>query len=1019
MSIAEITIRKRTLSLVLMAALVIGGVVSFTGLGQLEDPDFTIRVAIVSTPYPGASPEEVELEVTDRLETAIQTMGQVDKVTSISRAGLSLVTVELYSTTGGENIPQAWDELRRKVGDIQRALPPRAGPSYVNDDWGDVYGVFYAITGDGYTLAEIEKYAKTLRRELLLVEGAASVELYGRRTEAVYIEIPRARMAELGLSRQEVLGTLEAQGAVVAESRLHVEEQYLRVAPTGAFDSVGEIGNLLIRARGSGRMVRLSDVATIRQAYLEPPQTLLYFDGEPAVGLGLSTVTGGNVVQTGEAVHQRLQELEGQRPVGMELHVISYQSDTVTKAVNGFLINLAEALVIVIGLLVLFMGLRSGLLIGLILLLDILGTFIFMSVYDVSLQRISLGALIIALGMLVDNAIVVTEGMLVRMQRGAERTQAALDSVNETRWPLLGATVVAILAFAAISVSDDAAGEFLASLFQVIAFSLLFSWVLAVTATPLLGVMLFKTSKSGEEKDPYDRAFFRAYSKFLLGAVRLRWLTLGVMLLLLVAAFVGFGYVKQSFFPDSTRPQFYIDYLRPEGTHITDTARDAREVSAWLLQQEGVEAVSSFVGRGGLRFMLTYAPELPSSAYAQLLVTVDDSRRIDGLQGRVTEWLAANFPDAEPKIGRFVFGPGTGAKIEARFRGDDPVLLRGLAEQAKAIMRAEPDAKDVRDTWRQRVPVIRPVYAEVQARNAGVSRRDLAESLQLATSGSVVGLYRQGDTLMPIVFRLAEADDASIGQIDNAQIWSSSTGQAVPVHQVVSAMETVWEDPIIRRENRRRTVTALCDPRVGVASALFERLRPQIEAIELPPDYELEWGGEYESAGDANRMLMASVPLFFSLMVLIVVGLFNTIRKTLIVFLTLPLALIGVAAGLLLTGQPFGFVALLGFLSLSGMLIKNSVVLLDQVDLNLGRGMPPLSAVLDAGVSRVRPVTMAAFTTVLGMTPLLFDRFWAAMAVTIMAGLSFATVLTLVVVPVLYAAFYRVKSTPDPQGSES
>jgi len=1015
MFIAEAAIKYRTVTLVMVLALLIGGTFSFMGLGRLEDPEFTIFTAIVSTPYPGASPEEVEQEVTDRLETAIQTMGQVDQVTSISRAGLSLVIVDLLSTTDQDKIPQTWDELRRKVGDIQVALPPGAGPSQVNDDWGDVYGIFFAVTGDGYGMAEIEEYAKTLRRELLLVEGVASVELSGRRTRAVYIEIPRAKMVGLGLSLPEVLNTLQSQGAVVSESRLHVGEQYLRVAPTGAFDSVDEIGNLLIRGRGAGSIVRLADVANIREGYLEPPQSLLYFDGEPAIGLGMSTVSGGNVVKMGEAVHQRLNELEGERPLGMELHVIAYQSDTVTEAVNGFLINLVEALVIVIGLLVLFMGLRSGLLIGAVLLLDILGTFIYMSVYDISLQRISLGALIIALGMLVDNAIVVTEGILVRLQRGVNQIKAARESVRETMWPLLGATIVAILAFAAISVSEDASGEFLASLFQVIAASLLLSWVLAVTVTPLFGVMFLKVKDGGEEKDPYDRAFFRVYRRFLAGAVRRRWLTVALLTITLFAALAGFGFVKQSFFPDSTRPQFVIDYWRPEGTHINDTARDAREVSAWLLEQDGVDAVTSFVGQGGLRFMLTYNPELPSSAFVQLLVTVDDTSRIEELQERAIAWLAETFPDAEPTTKRFVFGPATGAKIEARFKGDDPVLLRRLAEQAKVIMRGDVNAKDVRDDWRQPVPVIRPTYAETRARNASVSRPDLAGSLQIATSGSTVGLYRQGDTLMPIVFRLAEADHSSIEQLDNAQVWSSTTGKAVPISQVVSDITTSWEDPLIRRMDRRRTITARCDPRVGVASPVFERLRPQVEALELPPGYELEWGGEYESAGDANRMLMASVPLFFSLMILIVVGLFNSIRQPLIVFMTLPLAVIGVTAGLLVTGQPFGFVALLGFLSLSGMLIKNSVVLLDQIDINLRQGQKPLDAVLDAGVSRVRPVTMAAFTTVLGMTPLLFDGFWAAMAVTIMSGLSFATVLTLVVVPVLYAVFYRIDSGPAPE----
>ena len=1008
MDIAGITIQKKTVTLVVTAALAIGGVFSFLGLGQLEDPEFTIFTAIVQTPYPGASPEEVELEVTDRLETAIQTMGQVEHVTSISRAGLSLIIVDLWSNTDQDLIPQAWDELRRKVGDIQRALPPGAGTSVVNDDWGDVYGALFAITGEGYSPSEIEDYAKLLRRELLMVDGVGAVELWGVQTEVVYVEMSRAKMAQLGLNPQQVFGTLSDQGAVVPDGRLHIDEQYVRVAASGAFDSLEEMGNVLIRGSGTDSMIRLADVAEIHRGYLEPPRDLLLFDGKPAIGLGIATVEGGNVVTTGQGVMNSLAALEGHRPIGMTLNTIYFQAEVVTGAVNGFLINLVEALIIVVGLLMIFMGLRSGLLIGFILLLDILGTFIYMSMADISLQRISLGALIIALGMLVDNAIVVTEGLLVRLQRGMDRFEAASLTVKETMWPLLGATIVAILAFAAISVSDDVSGEFLSSLFLVVASSLLLSWVLAVTVTPLLGVMFLTVSEESNTPDPYDRPFFRAYRRFLAGAIRHRWLTLAVMTVLLSTSVFGFSFVKQSFFPESGQPQFYIDYWKPEGTHIRDTESDIRAATDWLLEQEGVVSVTGFVGRGGSRFMLTYRPEMPSSAFAQILITVDDAGRIDDIRRSSAVFMAERFPNAEYQIHRFVFGTGGGAKIEARFKGDDPAVLREIAEQAKSVMRAEDNTKDVRDDWRQRVPVIRPIFAEAEARQAGVNRNDLAASLELVTSGSITGLYREGDTILPIVFRLPEAERSTADQLSNVQVWSSTTGRVVPVNQVVTEMKTEWEDPIIRRYDRRRTITVKADPNHGVASPVFQNLRPKIEAIELPAGYELEWGGEYESSGDANRMLLASVPLFFVLMVLIVVALFNTVRQPFIVFMTVPLAIIGVTAGLLLTGQPFGFVALLGFLSLSGMLIKNSVVLLDQIDLNIKAGQKAFGAILDAGVSRLRPVAMAAFTTVLGMTPLVFDIFWRGMAVTIMAGLTFATVLTLVIVPVLYATLYRV-----------
>jgi multidrug efflux pump subunit AcrB len=1017
MGLVQASIKYRTVTLVLTVTLILGGVSAFFKLGQLEDPEFTIFTAIVSTTYPGASPEEVELEVTDRIETAIQTMGQVENVRSLSRAGLSIIIVDLFTTTPQKEIPQAWDELRRKVGDIQTRLPPGAGPSVVNDDWGDVYGNFYALTGDGFSLSELEEYVKSLRKDLLQVEGVGSIELWGTQTEVIYLEMSRSRLSELGLGPQQMFQTLQTQGAVAADGKLKLGSQMLRVSVTGEFNSLQELGDLLIFSPRSQSSFRLSDVAQIHREVLDPPQNLLFFNGEPAIGLGVATVPGGNVVDTGERVEARIHEMEADRPLGMELHYISNQSETVTESVDGFVVNLIQALAIVIGLLMIFMGLRSGLLIGIVLLLDVLGTFIYMSTYDVSLQRISLGALIIALGMLVDNAIVVTEGFLVYLQRGKQPEKAALDSVLETMWPLLGATFVAIFAFGAISISDDATGEFLSSLFWVVAISLLLSWVLAVTVTPVLGILMLRKVKV-TDKDPYDRPFFRAYRRFLQNAMTHRSRTIGMVVLALVAALLGFSKVKQSFFPDSSRPQFYIDYYRAEGTDIRTVRDDLMQVSSWLLKQEEVTNVSAFIGQGALRFILTYEPAQPNSCYGQLLISVKDAGSIDSVLNRASAFINERLPEGEAQVHRFVFGPGGGAKIEARFQGKDPEVLRSLALQAEQIMRQQPNLKDIRNDWRQRVPVIRPEFSEAKARLAGVSRMDVAASIEVATSGKVVGLYRDKDKLLPIIIRAREEDRSGMMALNNAQVWSSVTGKALPLGQVIHGLDTRWEDPVVHRKNRVRTLTVKCDPRNGVADPEFRRLRPLIEGIPLPSGYYLEWGGEYESSTDANRMLMASVPLFFTLMVLIVVGLFNSIRKPLIVFITLPLAVIGVTLGLLVTGQPFGFVALLGFLSLSGMLIKNAVVLLEQIDLNLEAGVDPWNAVLDAGVSRLRPVFLAAFTTILGMIPLLPDVFWSAMAVTIMAGLAFATVLTLVVVPVLYVVFFKIPS-PNSKTTDS
>ena len=1012
MNIAEYSIRKKTVTLVLTLIILFGGYYSYTGLGRFEDPEFTIKTAVVSTSYPGASPTEVEQEVTDVLETAIQQLAQLKNIRSESREGSSVIWVDIKDQYMKGDLPQVWDELRRKVGDAQALLPPGAETSQVNDDFGDVYGAFFALTGDGYTYREIKDYADMLRRELLLVPGVAKVSIWGDQTEAVYVELSRARMSRLGVSRQTALDALEARNLVASAGKVRAGTEYIRIDPTGLFTSVEEIGELLLSSGPAGSMVHLKDVAEVRRDYVEPAHWLMRYNGQSSLGLGVSTAPGGNVVEMGRAVRERIKELEPDRPVGLELADVYFQGELVSKAVNGFLINLAEALAIVTAVLLIFMGLRSGLLIGFILLQTVCLTFIVMGLFEINLQRISLGALILALGMLVDNAIVVTEGILIKMQRGMDSLRAASKTVEETMWPLFGATVVAILAFAAIGTSKNSAGEFCSSLFQVVLISLLASWVLAITVTPLLCDM-FLCPKSGTiGQDPYGHHIFKFYRRVLRLCLRNRTITLGLLLGLLGLAVYGFGSVQQSFFPDSTLAKFHIDYWRPEGSHIDQTAKDMERIEKFLLQMDGVENVTSFVGQGALRFMLVYSPETPDSAYGQLLITVRDYRKIKGMLPKVRDYLAENFPDAEPKVKRFVFGPGGGAKIEARFNGPDPAVLRALSEQTKAVMRSDPLAKDIRDDWRQKVKVLRPAFSETRAEAAGINRQNLAQALKMSQSGISWGVYREKNKLLPIIFRPPANERADAGNIDDIQVWSPILGQYVPFSQVASGVNTAWEDPIIHRRDRKQTITVQCDPAVGNADPLFKRLRPAVEALDLPLGYALEWGGEFEDSHDAQDALFKPVPIFFLAMVVTVVLLFNALRQPLIIFLCLPLALIGVAAGLLITGLPMGFMAVLGVLSLAGMLIKNAIVLIDQVDIEIRQGKPKFAALLDSSVSRVRPVCMAAATTILGMIPLVFDAFFAAMAVTIMSGLAFATVLTLIVVPVLYALFFGIKPLP-------
>jgi multidrug efflux pump subunit AcrB len=1010
MKITEYSINRKLVSYVVAIMIIGGGILAYTGVGRLEFPAFTIPTALIYTTYPGASALEVEQEVTDIMEQAAQQLSQVKKVRSVSKPGLSIIYVDIKDHYTSDQLPQVWDELRRKVNDNQAKLPPGAGPAMVNDDFGDEYGVFFAVFGDGFSYRELKAYADLLKRELLLVKNVASIDLWGDQREVITLEFSRSRMTRLGVTVQDVVATLNNQNQVIESGAIKIGTDYARIIPTGHFTSVSDLGELLIKGNNPNDLVYLKDVVTLKRGYQDPAQWIMQFNGKPAIGVGISTVANGNVVDMGNVVKKRLKALETDMPVGMEIGYIAYQSETVSQSVNAFIVNLIEAILIVIVVLCLTMGLSSGLLMGGILLLTILGTFVFMNTLGISFQLISLGALILALGMLVDNAIVVTEGILVKNQQGVERTKAALDTVKQTAWPLLGATFVAVLAFAAIGTSNDSTGEFLRSLFFVMAISLGLSWVLAVTLTPLFCIDFMPAPKKNMVKDPYSNFFYRGYKGFLRTCLNNKCVTLVLLLLGLASAVYGFKYVENSFFPNSRRPQFMIDFMKPEGSHISDTQKEVSAIEAYVQSLPGVTTTTSFIGQGALRFLLTYEPEMPNPSYGQLLVTVEDYRKIDQMIADIRPYLTDNYPDAFIKLSKFGLGPGGGTKIEARFSGPDPKVLRLLSNKTREIMGQDPLATEITDNFRQKTMVVHPKVNESAARRLGITRPLIADTLSMTYTGKTIAVYRENNTLIPIQLRALKKERDTINQIDNITIQSLITGAAVPLKQIVSGVESSWEDPVIHRVNRKRTITVQCNQLTGNASVLFERLRPEIEAIELPAGYTLEWGGEYESSNDGQKQLFKMIPLFFLLMVFVVLTLFNALRQTVIIFLCLPLSIIGVTAGLLLSGEPFGFMCLLGFIGLSGMLIKNAVVLIDQIDLEIGKGKHPFRAVLDSSVSRLRPVMMAALTTVLGMLPLVTDPFYVGMSITIISGLTFGTVLTLVVVPVLYASMFRIKS---------
>ncbi|HHG3392495.1 MFS transporter [Vibrio parahaemolyticus] len=1013
--IAAYFIRNRVISWMVSLIFLIGGIAAFFGLGRLEDPAFTIKDAMVVTSYPGATPQQVEEEVTYPLEKAIQQLTYVDEVNSISNRGLSQITVTMKNNYGPDDLPQIWDELRRKVNDLKVTLPPGVNEPQVIDDFGDVYGILLAVTGDGYSYKELLDYVDYLRRELELVDGVSKVSVSGQQQEQVFIEVSMKKLSSIGLSPNTVFNLLSTQNIVSDAGAIRIGDEYIRIQPTGEFQSVDELGDLLITESGAQGLIFLKDVAEIKRGYVEVPSNIINFNGSLALNVGVSFAQGVNVVEVGKAFDRRLAELKYQQPVGVEISEIYSQPKEVDKSVSGFVISLAQAVGIVIIVLLFFMGLRSGLLIGLILLLTVLGTFIFMKYLAIDLQRISLGALVIALGMLVDNAIVVVEGILIGTQKGRTRLQAATDIVTQTKWPLLGATVIAVTAFAPIGLSEDSTGEYCGTLFTVLLISLMLSWFTAISLTPFFADIFFKGQKikqgEGEENDPYNGIIFVAYKKFLEFCMRRAWLTVVVLIVGLGASVYGFTLVKQSFFPSSTTPIFQLDVWLPEGTDIRATNDKLKELESWLAEQEHVDHITTTAGKGLQRFMLTYAPEKSYAAYGEITTRVDNYEALAPLMARFRDHLKANYPEINYKLKQIELGPGGGAKIEARIIGSDPTVLRTIAAQVMDIMYAEPGATNIRHDWRERTQVLEPQFNESQARRYGITKSDVDDFLSMSFSGMTIGLYRDGTTLMPIVARLPEDERIDIRNIEGMKIWSPAQSEFIPLQQVTMGYDMRWEDPIIVRKNRKRMLTVMADPDIlgeETASTLQKRLQPQIEAIQMPPGYSLEWGGEYESSGDAQESLFTTMPMGYLFMFLITVFLFNSIKEPLIVWLTVPLALIGVTTGLLALNTPFGFMALLGFLSLSGMVLKNGIVLLDQIEIEMKSGKEAYDAVVDAAVSRVRPVCMAAITTILGMIPLLPDIFFKPMAVTIMFGLGFATILTLIVVPVLYRLFHKV-----------
>lgn len=1008
MKLVKYFLSKKPVTILLLVLVLAGGLLAYVKMGKLEDAPFTIKQALVLTPYPGASPSEVQSQVTDVLEESIQALGELYYLKTENRAGLSKITVYVKKETRADEMQQLWDKLRRKVSDVQSKLPEGAGPSVVNDDFGDVLGVFYGLTGSGHSYRELEDEAKLIKNEILKVKDVAKVEIYGTQTPTIDISVSPSVMARSGITMADIARAFEAQNKVVDAGGIDVGSNRLRIESTGNFYSLDDIRNLTIVSR-TGEHFRLADITRIEESYQTPASNLMRINGQPAVGIAISTVPTGNVVDMAAAVKESLQQMSGSMPEGFELVTLYDQGYESAVANQGFILNLIISVLTVVAILLFFIGFKNGLLIGSGLVFSIFATLIVMLCTDIALQRMSLAAIIIAMGMLVDNAIVVSDSALVNMQRGMRKRVAIMRACSSTALPLLAATVIAILTFLPIYFSPHITGELLSSLVIVIGVSLMFSWVFALTQTPFFIQEFVRRPRPEELKSTlFDGKYYNMFRRSLRWVIKHRYATIACMVLLLVLSAWSFKFIPKVFVPALDKQYFTVDVWLPEGSNIDETGKLAEEMAAYIRTHGEAEMVSTFIGRTPPRYYLSNVAFGPQSNYTQLLVKCHTSEESRRLNAALQDSIRLKFPGPLIKVNKFELSPLTEAVIEARFLGPDPAVLDSLVGQAIEIMRRNPKVADARNEWGNMALMLRPVYDPVKAGELGITKAQMMQSVKSISDGVPVGIYRDNEKKVPVLLKSEGYDITDAASLGNFSVWNGE--RSAPLSQVTERIETTWEFPQMRTYNRQLSMAAMCGVKPGHTMAeVHGEIRSEIEAMPLPPGYTFFWDSQYKDQGEAMEAIAKYFPLAFLMLIVFLVALFGNFRQPIIILCILPLSLIGVAVGMLLTGFDFGFFPIAGWLGLLGMIIKNVIVLIDEINIQRREGVPAYTAVIESTVSRTHPVLMAATTTILGMVPLLFDIAFGGMAATIIFGLTFATLLTLFVTPALYILFYRIK----------
>ena len=1010
MSLPEYSLKNRKVVWFFLFILLAGGALGFVTLGKKEDSVFVIKSASLVCSYPGATPLEVEQLVTEPIEREVQSMRLVHKITSESYYGLSKILVELDPATRASEIPQLWDELRRKVLNIQPRLPAGASPVTVADDFGDVYGIYYGLSVDGgFTWAELRDWAQRIKTALVTVDGVQKVSLFGEQTPVVNVYVNLAALANFAIRPETIVATIGQQNTIVNSGEKQAGALQIQILEAGTYKGLDDISNQMLTA-ASGKQYRLGDIARVERGYADPPQTLMRVDGRRAVGIGISTEAQVDVVKTGEKIIRVLDGLTRQMPVGMDLTVLYPENRIAQQANATFVLNLAESVAIVILIIMLVMGFRAGVLIGSSLLFSIGGTLLLMQFLGEGLNRTSLAGFIIAMGMLVDNAIVVTDNAQQAMLRGVARRRAVVDGANAPRWSLLGATLIAIFSFLPLYLAPSSVAEIVKPLFVVLALSLLLSWVLALTQTPLFGDFMLRVNPAAH--DPYDTKFYRAFDRLLAALLRWRWGVVAGVVALFAAALAVMGLMPQNFFPSLDKPYFRADVLLPEGYNIRDTERNLRTMEEWLHAQPEVKTVSVTMGSTPPRYYLASSSVSLRPNFGNILVELHDKGQTEAVEARFNAYVRAMCPAVWLRSSLFKLSPVPDAAIEFGFIGDDIDTLRRLTQAAEEIMWRTAGTVNIRNSWGNRVPTWLPLYSQMKGQRIGVTRSQMAQGITIATQGYRLGEYREGDQFMPILLKDENIDTYNLTNLQALPIFTPA-GKVYSIEQATDGFRFEYRVGVVKRYNRQRVMKAQCDPGRGVNTMrLYAALRDSVlRGVVLPEGYSMKVFGEQESQQESNSALARYMPLTMVLIFIVLLLLFRNYREPTVILLMIPLIFIGVVLGLAVTGKVFNFFSLLGLLGLVGMNIKNAVVLVEQIGVLRSEGKGAYEALTAATRSRIVPVAMASGTTILGMLPLLFDSMFGAMAATIMGGLLVATLLTVCVLPVVYAIFYNIRKS--------